>query len=261
MGAAFSLGFLTGPSIGGLLADESLGTAGFRPPLFFAAALALTAGIGITLFVRETRHAHKDAPRRGRLEGLNEAMAHPVIWRTLCVTLISMAGFAGMEATFGLWANARFGWGAREIGFCFFAIALTAVFAQGLLAGALARRIGEAATLMIGLGLICLGFAVQPLVQAWQLAVVGMMVVALGNSLAFPNIGAIISRSVSSDRQGEMMGLNTAAGALARIIGPLGAAPLFMSFGPNAPFVAAAGLCLLALAMAWRVSKAVRRTA
>src|SRR3989338_7853964 len=96
MGAAFSLGFLTGPSIGGLRGDESLGTISFRPPLLFAACLALAAGIGITLFVRETRHAHQDAPRRGRLDGLNDAMAHPVIWRTLCVALISMAALAGM---------------------------------------------------------------------------------------------------------------------------------------------------------------------
>jgi len=151
--------------------------------------------------------------------------------------------------------------GKREIGFCFFAIAITAVFAQGLLTGYLARRIGETTTMMIGLGLIMVGFGVQPLVHVWPLAVIAMMVVALGNSLAFPNIGAIISKSSSPERQGEMMGLNTAAGALARIIGPLMAAPLFVLVGPSAPFAVAAGLCLPALLMAWRVSRAVRRSA
>lgn len=261
MGAAFSLGFMTGPTIGGVLAHEELGTVGFRPPLLFACALAIAAGIGVCLFVRETRHAHKDAPRRGRLEGLNDAVAHPVIWRVLLVTLISMAGFAGMEATFGLWAHARFGWGPKEIGYCFFAIAITAACAQGFMTGFMARRFGETATLILGLVLIFFGFAFQPFVQHWQLAVVGMVTVALGQSLAFPNIGAIISKSANPDRQGEMMGLNTAAGALARIIGPLCAAPLFMSFGPGAPFAVAAGLCIPALFMAWQVSKAVRRSA
>ena len=188
-------------------------------------------------------------------------MAHPVIWRTLCVTLISMAGFAGMEATFGLWAHAKFDWGPKQIGFCFFAIAITATFAQGLLTGFLARKIGETTTMMIGLALILLGFGIQPLVEHWPLAVVGMVTVALGQSLAFPNIGAIISKSSSPERQGEMMGLNTAAGALARIIGPLMAAPLFITFGPSAPFAVAAGLCVPALLMAWQVSKAVRRSA
>ncbi|HRD28151.1 MAG TPA: MFS transporter, partial [Caulobacter sp.] len=112
-----------------------------------------------------------------------------------------------------------------------------------------------------GLALIFAGFALQPLVHAWPLAVVGMVTVALGQSLTFPNIGAIISKSASPERQGEMMGLNTAAGALARIIGPLMAAPLFAGFGPSAPFAVAAGLCLPALFMAWQVSKAVRRSA
>lgn len=262
MAAAFSLGFVTGPVLGGLLAHPDQGTSGFRLPLLIAAGLALTAGIGVTLFVRETRHVHKDAPRRARFEGLGEAMAHPVIRRVLVVSLIAMAGFAGMEATFGLWAKHQFTWGPREISFCFLAIGITAAIAQSLLTGWMARRIGEAATLMCGLCLIALGFGFQPLVgQNWMIAVCGMVVVALGQSLAFPNIVAIISKAAPHDRQGEMLGLNTAAGALARICGPLVAAPLFTGVGPSAPFAVAAGLCLPALFMAWRVSKAVRRSA
>jgi DHA1 family tetracycline resistance protein-like MFS transporter len=261
MGAAFSLGFMTGPVIGGRLAMEELGTVGFRPPLFLAACLAVAAGIGAVLFVREVRHAHKDTPRRPRLEGLRDALAHPVIWRALCVTLISMAGFAGMEATFGLWAERRFGWTAEQVGNCFFAIAITAALAQGLLTGRMARRFGETTTLMIGLTLIGLGFAFQPFAVNWVMAVLGMVTVALGQSLAFPNLGAIISKSAAADHQGEMMGLNTAAGALARIVGPLFAALIFGAFGPNGPFAVAAALCVPALFMAWRVSKAVRRSA
>jgi MFS transporter, DHA1 family, tetracycline resistance protein len=262
MGAAFALGFVTGPSIGGLLANEAAGLAGFRLPLLLAAGLAATAGTGVFLFVRETRHRHFDAPRRGRFEGLSDAMANPVIWRVLLVSLIAIAGFAGMEATFGLWAKASFGWGPREIGFCFLAIGVTAALAQGLLTGALARRFGESATLMGGLVLIFVGFAFQPLVGSlWPLAVGGMITVALGQSLAFPNIAAILSQASPPDQQGEMLGLNSAAGALARICGPLVAAPLFTGVGVTAPFAVAAGLCLPAMFMAWRVSKAIKRRA
>jgi DHA1 family tetracycline resistance protein-like MFS transporter len=262
MAAAFSLGFVTGPVLGGFLAQPALGTAGFRLPLLIAAGLALTAGTGVALFVRETRQVHKDAPRRGRFEGLNDALAHPVIRRVLVVSLIAMAGFAGMEATFGLWTERQFKWGPHEVSLCFLVIGITAAIAQSLLTGWMARRIGEAATLMTGLCLIALGFGFQPFVgQNWMIAVLGMIVVALGQSLAFPNIVAIISKSAPHDRQGEMLGLNTAAGALARIFGPLVAAPLFTGVGPSAPFAVAAGLCLPALFMAWRVSKAVRRSA
>jgi len=261
MGAAFSMGFVTGPSIGGLLAREGMGAAGFRPPLLLAGMLALCAGLGVVLFVRETRHGHRDAPRRGRLEGLNDALANPVIWRALVVTMIAIAGFSAMEATFGLWAKARFGWGPRQIGFCFLAIGVTAALAQTLLTGTLARRLGEPVTLMIGLALVGIGFAFQPFAMVWPLAVLGMVTVALGQSLAFPTIGAVISMAAPPDRQGEMLGLNSASGALARIVGPLVAAPLFAAVSPSAPFVVAAGLCLPALFMAWQVSKAVRRSA
>jgi MFS family permease len=259
MGAAFSLGFLTGPAAGGLLAHQELGQAGFRPPMFLAAGLALTAATGIFLFVKETRHVHQDAPRRGRFEGLADALASPVIWKVLCVSLIAIAGFAGMEATFGLWAKATFGWGPRQIGFCFVAIAATATVAQGFLTGPLARHFGETRVLMCGLLLIGLGFGLQPFAHVWPLAVLGMMTVAFGQSLTFPNISAVISKSAAPEHQGEMLGLNTAAGALARIVGPLAAAPLFANFGPSAPFAVASALTVPALFMAWQVSKAVRR--
>lgn len=261
MGAAFSLGFVMGPAIGGSLAHEELGIAGFRLPLLLAAALASCAAIGVILFVRETRRARLDAPRRGQFEGLSEAFAHPVIWRVLCVTLITIAGFAGMEATFGLWGEATFGWGPRQIGLCFLVVGVVAAVTQGLVTGRLARRFGEPRTRMIGLAFMFVGFAIQPFVTWWPLAIVGMTTVAFGQSLTFPSIGAVISKASPPDRQGEMMGVNNAAGALARIFGPLSAAPLFTAFGPTAPFAVASFLCLPALLMAWQVSKAVRRSA
>ncbi len=261
LGAAFSLGFVTGPTLGGLLADPEAGTAGFRPPLFLAAALCILAFVLVVALVRETRHVHSDTPRRGRLEGLRDAAAHPVIWRALLVSLITVAGFAGMEATFGLWAQAKFGWGPREVGLCFLVIGITAAGAQGFLAGRLARRFGETTVLMAGLCLIGLGFIVAPMVTSWPFAIAAMATVALGQSLTFPNLGAVISRSASPETQGEMLGLNTASMALARIIGPLAAAPTFAVFGPSAPFLVGGALILPGLWMAWQVKRQVRRIA
>lgn len=260
MGAAFSMGFVTGPTLGGLLANPEAGVAGFRPPLYLAAVLCLLALIGVARFIRETRHTHSDAPRRGRLEGVREAFANPVIWRVISVSLISIGGFAGMEASFGLWADARFNWGPREIGLCFMVIGAMAAVGQGVLAGRAARRFGEPIALMIGLSLIGLGFTVVPFVGVWPLAVAAMVTVALGQSLSFPNIGAVISRASPPDRQGEMLGLNMAAMALARIIGPLAAAPLF-AIDINGPFIAAALMILPALYMANEVRRYIRKVA
>jgi DHA1 family tetracycline resistance protein-like MFS transporter len=255
MGAAFSLGFVTGPTLGGLLAHPENGTIGFRPPLYLAFGLCVLAFLGVLYFVKETRHLHKDAPR-GRLEGLRDAFKSPVIWRVLTVSLISVGGFAGMEASFGLWSQAKFGWGPKEIGLCFMVIGITAAIAQSQLAGRLARRYSETLVLIAGLILIGLGFAVQPFVTWWPIAVVAMLTVALGQSLTFPNIGAVISHASPPARQGEMLGLNMAAMALARIVGPLMAAPLF-ALHIGGPFAAAALLIIPAVWMASEVRRYV----
>lgn len=260
MGAAFSMGFVTGPTLGGMLAHPEAGPAGFRPPLYLAFALCLLAVFGVMRFLRETRHAHSDVPRRPRFDGVREAFRNPVIWRIISVSLISVGGFAGMEASFGLWSNARFGWGPREIGLCFMVIGIVGAFAQSMLAGRAARRFGETRALMIGLVLIGVGFTIQPFAAQWPLSLFGMILVVFGQSLTFPNIGATISHASSPERQGEMLGLNMAAMALARIIGPLVAAPLFALY-ISGPFVAAALLILPALFMANEARRYVPKAA
>ena len=87
-----------------------------------------------------------------------------------------------------------------------------------------------------------------------------MIMVVLGQSLTFPNIGATISRASPPQRQGEMLGLNMAAMALARIVGPLVAAPLFALY-IGGPFLAAALLILPALFMANEVRRYVKKAA
>jgi DHA1 family tetracycline resistance protein-like MFS transporter len=74
-------------------------------------------------------------------------MAHPVLSRVLLVTLISTAAFAGMESVFGLWTQARFGWGPKQVGLCFAVIGVIASVGQALITGRLARRFGEAKVL------------------------------------------------------------------------------------------------------------------
>ena len=117
VGAAFGLGFIVGPGIGGLLTREGIGPIGYQIPLFAAAGLAALASLGVVLFLKESRaKADPAAPRPARSATLKDAAANPVISRVLLVTLIYMGAFSGMESTFALWAKDRFGWGAAEVG-------------------------------------------------------------------------------------------------------------------------------------------------
>jgi DHA1 family tetracycline resistance protein-like MFS transporter len=260
LGAAFGLGFITGPWIGGMLARPELGTLGFRPPFLASMAFCLAAGVCVALFVRESRvHKHSDAPPQGRFAQIGAAARHPIISRTIAVNFIAVAAFSGVESIFGIWVGPRYGWGPLQVGWCFGGMGIVAVLIQSVITGRLARRFGEGTVLTLGLLLLAAGLAAQPFAHHWPSAVINMLLVVLGQSLAFPNVAAMISHSTAPDRQGAMLGLNLAGGALARVIGPLIAGPLFVALGPSSPFISSALITLPGVFLAWRARAAARR--
>ena len=262
MGAAFSAGFTTGPAIGGLLAQPSRGALGFQLPLLVAAGFAIASAIAVVMFVRESRpEPTTRRVQRSRIEGLKDAAEHPIIGRILAISAIVVVGFAGIEATYGLWTQARFGWGPRQIGLAFMGIGLLGAFCQGYLSGRLVRRFGAPSTLMGGLVLMGLGMITQGAAPVLPVAIAGFALVCIGQSICFPNLTALISQAAPPDRQGEMMGLNMSGMALSRIIGPVFAGWLFSSVAPGAPFASAAVLILPGLWLAGQVRKRVHSVA
>lgn len=265
IGAAFGLGFIFGPAIGGLLTHPELGKLGYQLPIFTASGLCLLAAIGVAVLLKESRvKADPAAPRPPFLGGVHDAVANPVVSRVLLVTLIYMAGFSGMESTFGFWTEARYGWTAREVGLCFMAVGVVSVLCQGLLAGRLARRFGEARVLAVGClifgaGLIGQVVASHLLPDAQWLVPVIMAAGAFGMAMTMPNISAMISRSVDPDRQGAMLGLNMASSSIARIFGPLVAGVLFSQIGHDWPFLIGAVLTIPAAVMAINAGRAFRK--
>jgi multidrug resistance protein len=260
LGGAFGLGFIVGPALGGLLVNEDAGRLGFQIPIFVASALAAAAFVGVLVFLRESRaRAAPDAPRPSPFAALGEARANPVIARVLLVTLVYMAAFSGMESTFGLWAEARFDWHAREVGLSFMVIGCVSAVVQALVSGRLARRFGEAQVLAFGMGLFGASLLVQTLLQQAALVPVAMAFGAFGMALAMPNISALISRSTPADRQGAVLGLNMATGSLARMAGPIAAGFTFSALGPNAPYVTGGLLVIPAVLLALDAGRVFRR--
>ena len=228
LGSAFGAGFVVGPALGGLLAHPEAGQIGFQIPLFVAAGMAAVASLGVFLFVVESRSpSAPDTPRPHRREALEAAKIHPVLSRVLLVTLVSTAAFAGMESIFGLWTHARFDWGPRQVGLCFAVIGIIASIGQGAVTGRLARRFGEPRVLTAGLSIIAFSLTITPFAPSGAVVPIFVGLTAFGQSLVFPCVAALISRSTPADRQGAMLGLNMAAGSLARMVGPLMAGPLF----------------------------------
>jgi MFS family permease len=259
LGAAFALGFVAGPALGGFLARPQFGLAGFRAPLLVAGALSILAALGVAVFVRESRQHAASAGAGPTLSLLAEARRHPVLGRALIVTLLYTSAFAAAESTFGLWAQSRFGWGPRQLSFTFASVAVTAALAQGFLTGRLTRRYGEAMMLATGLAIISVTLALQPLGAGMGRSIVLLALTVFGQALALPNISALISRTTSPGRQGAMLGLNMSVGAAARALGPVVGGALFSVAGADAPLYAAAVVVAPAILLSWQAEEAARR--
>jgi len=221
LGAAYNLGFILGPFVGGVLAKPGAGTAGYHLPLLLSSGLCLCSAIGIALVVKESRERRKYVGRQpSRWVMFGYAARHPVVGRLMLLTFAVGVAFTAIESTFALWAQHRFGWVPRDIGLCFGITGAVSACCQFVLTGPLSRRFGEGNMLAVGMAGTVICTALQPFSDGGFFTVTLMALMALSQSVAFPNSGALLSRSVDPDHQGQIMGLNNATGALARVAGP-----------------------------------------
>ncbi len=260
LGAAYNIGFILGPFMGGTLAKTSVGPIGFQIPLLAASGLAGLSAIGIALFVRESR-----APRPARGKPASRwrmfayAARHPVIGRLMLLTFFVGLAFTGIESTFGLWAQHRFGWQPRDVGLCFGVAGAASAFTQFFITGALSRRFGAAPMLAVGMaGTVC-AVALQPLSDGHWTTIALMAATSMFSSVAFPNAGALMSGVIDPDNQGQIMGLNNATGAFARFVGPLCAGLIFAGVSVNGPFFAAACIVAPAILLALAAGRAAKQ--
>ena len=252
-GAAFNLGFATGPAIGGLLADTSLGLAGFHAPIFVSAALAAGASLWALLALPETRPTSagvRRAPSYG--EALRFVRGDRLLVRLFLISFCGIAAFASMEAIFGLWTERNFGWTAHEVGLTFLAVGGTGLLVQVFLIGPLVGRFGEARLIVGGLAVLIAAILLQPVVRLPVASVLLMALLMAGHSLAFPNAGALVSRSTPPSAQGSVMGLSMASNALSRIVAP----PIFgwlFAMSADLPYYVCALMIAAMLPVAWGV--------
>ncbi|WP_303827754.1 MFS transporter [Asticcacaulis taihuensis] len=264
IGGAFSLGFIIGPFIGGILSHETAaGGNQFRLPLMGAALLSALACLGVMLFIRESRERRTkiEAAQPHILKTAQEALQSPVLVRLILSTLCYMMAFAGLESTFGLWAEARFHWGPKEIGAIFLPLGIAAALMQMVFMRPLTRRYGESKVLAAGLFVFGLSFVLQGMNHIGWLITPIIMLGALGQAVIFSSICAIISLSTAPDKQGAMLGLNMSTGAIARITGPMIAGYVFSLFGPDASVWMGAVTTLPAALLALQLGKYQKRKA
>jgi MFS transporter, DHA1 family, tetracycline resistance protein len=255
IGAAFGLGFIFGPALGGFLAGNDPATADLARPAWVAAALSLVALSGVLTLLPEslTPAQRGQALRRGRMSAILATLRRPILSRLILIFFLVILAFAGMESTFALWAMRQFRWGPEQVGYVFAYVGVLSAILQGGLIGRLAQRFGEERLLLCGLVLICLGLLALPFAR--DLPVLGLACsgLALGMGLTQPSLNSLISRRAGRAEQGEVLGVSQSVGSLARVVGPVLAGILFSDLGRNSPFEWGAGLIAVAFLLAFNL--------
>jgi len=253
MGAAFGLGFIFGPAIGGLLAGVGFEDRPFLVPALAAAFLSALATLGVAVLVEESR---RPSPAKAGLTGaspgnrrwsvqtaLQQLRKHPALSALIATNLVVISFWALLEAIFSIWANRVLDFSPREVALFFTYIGAVSVAVQGFAIGPVIRLFGEVAVIRGALVLQILGFISLAQTQSVVFLFVSITLLSAGSALFNPALNALVSHQSPPDRQGVILGLNQGAGSLGRVLGPMVSGAIFAAFGASAPYlVAAAGM-------------------
>jgi DHA1 family tetracycline resistance protein-like MFS transporter len=240
IGAAFGLGFIMGPALGGILGSYS-----HAAPFYFAGGLSLLNVALIWIRLPETYPAEKRqlAPANVALGEVFAGGQGSFIGLLLAAALLSTTGFAFIHVLFALFCGDRFQWGLRETSYAFAYVGVLAVLVQGGLLRRLLQRNIEKELAACGALLLAVSLFWLPRVSGVGAFLGSCALMALGNGLLTPTLTGMASRCVSGSAQGRVMGLMASAGSLGRFLGPaLAVLPLPLNFSmlsrPLAPEVA-----------------------
>ena len=242
-GAAFGLGFIIGPAIGGILAGSDPNNPSVFLPPIVAAVLSFIALIVALISLKETNLSVNGFEKK-RLKSLISALEFPnlrqLILLSFCITVV----FALMESTISLWSERTLFWGAQQNGYLFAFAGICGALVQGIFIGPLVKRFGE--PFLCFWGCLVLSFGMLGISISTEIihTVLSMLLIAVGLGLFMPTVTTLIVNMVPEDKKGWVLGITQSVSSLARIIGPALAGVFFEFIGKNSPYLIG-GLFLL----------------
>jgi DHA1 family tetracycline resistance protein-like MFS transporter len=241
VGAAFGLGFIFGPALGGLLSRYSPAT-----PMWFAAALCLANFVAAWFLLPESRRASASTRTLGRMEAFRHAMKQPTLLLVLSLYFIVTMAFSAFEATFALFTEAKFGYTTASIGFLFAFIGLILSLIQGVFVGKVVKRVGERRLIPAAIFLISLSIGLIPFVWNVPTLLVALAILAVGMGFNNPSLSSMVSKLSHEDDQGGVLGLASSIASLGRVVGPAWGGYLYDAYGMTTPYLAAASVMFTA---------------
>jgi predicted MFS family arabinose efflux permease len=215
IGAAFGVGFVLGPAIGGLLSLISP-----VAPFWFAAAVALANAVAVIALLPEPKQ-HSD--RLQSFKGAGEIWSGSFgRWLAFLVAtyFVAIAGFAIVTMIYPQVSNRRFNLTQSQISWIFVVMGLVGALIQGGAIGRLTKRFGDYRLAVVGLAVMAASMALMPLATTIPLFLLFTIGLAIGNSLSQPTINAMASKAAHAGVQGRVLGTLQSAGSLGRVCGP-----------------------------------------
>jgi MFS transporter, DHA1 family, tetracycline resistance protein len=260
IGAAFGLGFIFGPAIGGLLAGKNPDASDFAiigyasAAVTAAAALAAWALLPESLPVERRGHSHT-GPRVAPGAVLS---AKPAIYALMLLTLLMIGSASMMETAFAFSANELLGWGPLQVGLAFGGVGLISTVLQGGAAGPLAKRFSSQGLAIAGVVVYGAGLLVLTVQASVPVVLIGMSMAAIGIGLFNPAFQTMTADQTEDHDRGLIVGLTQGASALGRVIGPGVSGTIYQTMGAYAPFQVGAAVLVFAVGAGLYAARAQR---
>src|SRR3989339_702420 len=240
IGAAFGMGFIFGPALGGFLARF-----GYSYPAYFAVFVSLVTVLCTYFFLPETINVVKAAHTKRTaftFVEMKKILMSETIGYLIIVFFLLNSAFSILQGNFALWTQAKFGFGPTENGFFFAYIGILAVIFQLQLLPILIKRFHEKKLLKYSCLFLFFGLFLMPLIPIASFLFVTQFLIVLGNSMANPAIQALASENIPKEEYGGTLGFLQSAGGLGRIFGPIIGGEVFFRMGKDMPFFLASGV-------------------
>ena len=251
IGAAFGLGFVFGPAIGGYFGGEEINNINYKTPFLISIVVAVISCCFAYFILTEPKKRNKQFVSINFLNSFRDLInlfKIPAILFLIIISFLVTFSFAGFETTFALWTERAMNWASMQTGFAFTFTALLAALVQGVFIGKLTKIFGEikilaTSSFLMLMGLFFITLSVENLYYLiFSLAILGISI-GLGN----PTINSLFSKNLNKNIIGLSFGTIQSVGSLARILSPLVAGNLFYFFGINSPYNLGAFLMLISL--------------
>jgi MFS transporter, DHA1 family, tetracycline resistance protein len=268
IGMAFGLGFILGPAMGGALSGIAIGGRTGAVPCFVAAGLSLVNLAWTWMRLKESLPPERRATEKRSLSPLSitaarEAFARPGVAMAILVNFSITLAFTVLDQTFRFFTKDSFAMTPLDTGMVLAFIGVVAASVQGGLIRPLSKRFDEAVLVRVGTALQALAFAgIAASASAGRPALyVAGGLLALGNGMTQPSVGAFISKRADPRAQGATLGTNQSAASLARMFGPGLGGWFYGTMGPRSPFIAGAIGMALAMFFAFGLDRRAPKSA